>query len=167
MPDYMADPDIRAIMQDGRFAIPGDLDEAETDRLHRFLKCDQVLETFYRRNPPTARPPEEDLDAAAETAMAVYDQRSERLAVGWQKFAVLQAGIAGSPDNLDSSRVQDWAYTRIQEENPSWLGDFDDDIDRDMPLRWLTQLIGFGVLNRRRLMEEPAAPPKKKRWFGG
>jgi hypothetical protein len=48
----------------------------------------------------------------------------------------------------------------------SWLGDFDDDVDRDMPLRWLTQLIGVGVLNRRRLMEEPTPPPKKKRWFG-
>ncbi len=165
MPDYMADPDIRAIMQDGRFAIPGNLDEAEADRLHRFLKRDQVLETFYRQNSAPVRPPEGDLIAAAETAMAVYDQRSERLSVGWKKFAVLQAGIAGSPENLDSSKVQDWAYTRIKEENPDWLGDFDDDIDRDMPLRWLTQVIGFGVLNRRRLMEDPAPPPKKKRWL--
>lgn len=165
MPDYMADPDIRTITKDGRFVTPDDLDGAEADRLNRFLECDQVLEVFYRQNPSTVRPPERDLEAAAETAMAVYDQRSARLPVGWQKFAVLQAGIAGCPDNLDSSKVQEWAYTRITEENPSWLGDFDDDVDRGMPLRWLTQLIGFGVLNRRRLMEEPVAPPKK-RWFG-
>jgi hypothetical protein len=166
MPQYMADPDIRTILEDGRITIPGDLDAAEAARLHRFLECDQVLERFYKQNPASVRPPEADLKAAAESAMAVYDQRSERLPVGWQKFAVLQAGIAGSPDNLDSSEVQEWAYARITEENPDWLGDFDDDIDRDKPLRWLTQLIGFGVLNRRRLMEEPPQPSKKKGWFG-
>lgn len=165
MPDYQADSDIRAIARDGRFVIPENLDEAEAARLRRFLECDQVLERFYRENPAPVRPPEDVLEAAAETAMAVYDQRSERLPVGWQKFAVLQAGIAGSPDNLDSSRVQDWAYTQIKEKNPDWLGDFDDDVDRGKPLRWLTQLIGVGVLTRRRLMEEPP-PPKKKRWFG-
>ena len=165
MPNYMADPDIRSIAQDGRFVIPTDLDEDETDRLHRFLECDRVLEEFYRANPPTVRPPEEDLRAAAEAAMEVYDRRSARLPVGWLKFAVLQAGIAGAPDNLDSSEIQDWAYARIKEENPDWLGDFDDDIDRDMPLRWLTQLIGFGVLNRRQLGEQPPAP-KRGRWFG-
>jgi len=94
--------------------------------------------------------------------MAVYDQRSPRLPLGWQKFAVLQAGIAGSPDNLDSSEIQDWAYTCITEENPDWLGDFDEDIDRDMPLRWLTQLIGVAAINRRRVMEQPTSAPKKK-----
>jgi hypothetical protein len=166
MPNYMADPDIRTIAQDGRFAIPGDLDQAEINRLHRFLECDQVLEAFYRENSPSVRPPEDDLRAAAESAMAVYDQRSPRLPVGWQKFAVLQAGIAGSPDNLDSSEIQDWAYTRIKEENSDWLGDFDEDIDRDMPLRWLTQLVGFGVVNRRQLMAKPPPAQKKSRWFG-
>lgn len=148
MPDYMADPDIRTILA-GRFAIPDNLDTDEIDRLRRFLECDQVLERFYRENPPAARPPEADLQAAAESAMAVYDQRSELLPIGWQKFAVLQAGIAGSPDNLDSSAIQDWAYARIKEENPGWLGDFDQDVDRDMPMRWLVQLIGVGVLMRR------------------
>jgi hypothetical protein len=149
LPNYMADPDIRTILQDGRLAIPDGLDTAEADRLHRFLECDQVLERFYRENPPSARPPEATLQAAAESAMAAYDQRSERLSVGWQKFAVLQGGIAGSPDNLDSSKVQEWAYTRITEENPDWLGDFDEDIDREMPMRWLIQLVGVGVLRRR------------------
>ena len=161
MPNYGADPDIRTILQDGRLTIPDELGPAEAERLHRFLKCDQVLERFYRENPPSVRPPEGALEDAAESAMAVYDQRSEQLSVGWQKFAVLQAGIAGSYDNLDSARIQEWAYARIAEENPEWLGDFDRDIDLDMPMRWLVQLIGVGVLNRRRLMAEPAPPPKR------
>lgn len=165
MPNYTADPDIRTILQDGRFALPEDLDAAEESRLHRFLKSDQVLERFYRANPPSVRPPEADLRAAAETAMAVYDQRSERLPIGWQKFAVLQAGIAASPDNLDSSGIQEWAYARIKEENPDWLGNFDEDVDREMPMRWLVQLIGVGVLMRRQLMQEPA-PPAKRGLFG-
>jgi hypothetical protein len=161
VPDYTADPDLRTIAQDGRFVLPDGLDPAETDRLQRFLRCDQVLERFYRENPPSVRPPEADLQAAAESAMAVYDQRSERLPVGWQKFAVLQAGIAGSPDNLDSSQIQEWAYVRVKEENPDWLGDFDEDVDRDMPMRWLVQLIGVGVLMRRTLTAEPTPPPKR------
>jgi hypothetical protein len=57
------------------------------------------------------------------------------------------------PDNLDSSEIQDWAYTRVKDENPDWLGDFDEDIDRDRPMRWLTQRIGIGVLMRRQLMD--------------
>jgi hypothetical protein len=161
----MADPDIRCVQIDGRFAIPEHLDAAEIERIKRFLECDQVLESFYGSNPPTARPPEPDLEAAAKSAMAVYDQRSPLLALGWQKFAVLQAGIAASPDNLDSSSIQEWAYVRIKEENPDWLGDFDDDIDREMPMRWLMQLIGVGVLTRRQLMAEP--PPEPKRGLFG
>lgn len=164
MLDYKADPDIQAIMADGRLTIPDELDEAEAGRLDRFLTCDQVLERFYRENPPSVRPPENDLRAAAETAMAVYDQRSERLSVGWQKFAVLQAGIAGSPDNLDSADVQEWAYCRL-EENPNWLTHEDTGFDRK-PLDWLGQVIGAGVLFRRQLMEEPPSPPKRKGWFG-
>lgn len=164
MPNYRADSDINAIFEE-RLRIPDGLDPAEVGRLEQFLRCDKVLEEFYKRSASTERPPENDLAAAAATAMTAYDQRSDHLPVGWQKFLVLQAGIAGSYDNLDSSEVQDWAYTRIKEENSDWLGDFDDDIDREMPLRWLTQLIGVGVLRRRQLMEEPMPPPKK-RWFG-
>lgn len=164
MPNYCADPDINAIFEE-RLRIPDDLDPTEVDRLERFLRCDRALEEFYRRSAPTERPPESDLAAAAATAMTAYDQRSESLPVGWRKFLVLQAGIAGSHDNLDSSEIQDWAYTRIRDENPDWLGNFDDDVDREMPLRWLVQLIGVGVLRRRQLMEEPP-PPAKKRWFG-
>jgi hypothetical protein len=152
MLDYMADPDIRGVLE-SRFEIPPDLDAAEEERLGEFLRCDQALEAFYRQSPPEKRPPEATLAAAAVSAMAAYDQRSERLAVGWQKFLVLQAGIAGSPDNLDSAEIQEWAYARIKEENPSWLGDFDEDIDRSMPLRWLVQAIGVGVLTRRQLMD--------------
>lgn len=59
---------------------------------------------------------------------------------------VLQAGIAGNKWNLDSGEIQEWAYTRVTEENPGWLGGFDGDIDRDMPLRWLTQVVGTDVL---------------------
>ncbi|SRR6266487_1664294 len=164
MPDYMADPDIRAVLE-SRFEIPSGLDAPEAERLDEFLRCDQALEAFYQQSSPSERPPEASLAAAAVSAMAAYDQRSERLPVGWQKFLVLQAGIAGSPDNLDSSEIQEWAYARIKEENPDWLGDFDEDIDRQKPLRWLTQLIGVGVLMRRNVMEEPKPPPKR-RWFG-
>ena len=163
MPNYQADPDIGALLE-SHFEIPDDLEPDEVERLQRFLRCDQALEAFYRRSEPEQRPPEADLSAAASTAMAAYDQRSQRLPVGWQKFLVLQAGIAGNKWNLDSGEIQDWAYTRITEENPGWLGSFDDDIDREMPLRWLTQVIGTDVLMGRKLMETPVEQPKK-RWF--
>jgi hypothetical protein len=167
MPNYRADPDIRAVLERG-FEIPGDLDPAEMARLQEFLRCDQVLEAFYARSETRQRPPEADLAAAASAAMAAYDQRSSLLPVGWQKLLVLQAGIAGSEANLDSSKIQEWAYARIKEENPNWLGNFDDDIDRDMPLRWLTQVIGVQVLMARQRMATPPTPsaPAKKRWFG-
>lgn len=163
MPNYMADPDIRAVLE-SRFDLSG-LDDAEVERLEEFLRCDQALERFYQQSSPTERPPEAMLAAAAESATAAYDQKSECLSRGWQKFLVLQAGIAGSPDNLDSSRVQEWAYARIKEEHPEWLGDFDEDVDREMPLRWLIQLIGVGVLMRRQLMEEPPPPPKRRQFL--
>lgn len=163
MPNYMADPDIRAVLE-SRFDLNG-LEDAEVERLEEFLRCDQALERFYRQSSHSERPPEAMLVAAAESAMAAYDQRSERLSRGWQKFLVLQAGIAGSPDNLDSSEVQEWAYARVKEEHPEWLGDFDEDVDREMPLRWLTQLIGVGVLMRRRLMKEPVEQPKRRRFL--
>lgn len=163
MPNYLADPDIRAVLE-GRFAFPAGINAEEEERLEEFLRRDQVLERFYRDNPAPARPPEDDLLAAASTAMAAYDQRSEQLTTGWQKFLVLQAEIAGSEDNLDSLPIQEWAYTKIAEDNPDWLGDFDEDVDREKPLRWLTQLIGIRVLLARQ--SQPAEPPQKKRWFG-
>ncbi|HEY5194672.1 MAG TPA: hypothetical protein VIJ39_12480 [Solirubrobacteraceae bacterium] len=100
--------------------------------------------------------------------MAAYDQRSERLPVGWQKLLVLQAGIAGCEANLDSFEIQEWAYAAIEEENPSWLGDFDEDVDLEKPLRWLTQAIGVSVLMARQRKSTPATPaaPPKRRWFG-
>ena len=164
MPNYRADSDIRALLESD-FAIPNDLDPDEVERLQQFLRCDQVLEAFYKRSQPGQRPPEADLSGAASAAMAAYDQRSERLPVGWQKLLVLQAGIAGSEANLDSFEIKEWAYTRTKDENPGWLGNFDDDIDRDMPLRWLTQAIGVDVLMARQRMAAPVEPPKK-RWFG-
>ncbi|HEV7615285.1 MAG TPA: hypothetical protein VGO36_03550 [Solirubrobacterales bacterium] len=165
MPDYQADPDIRAVLE-SRFAFPPGIDVAEAERLDRFLRCDQVLERFYVSNPPAARPPEGDLLAAASTAMAAYDNRSEALPVGWQKLLVLQAGVAGGPDNLDSFEIQKWAYTRIVDENPNWLGDFDEDVDRGKPLRWLTQLVGVRVVMARESERAVPASAKKKRWFG-
>jgi len=165
MPNYQADPDIREVLE-SRFAFPNGIDAAEAERLEQFLRSDQVLERFYKQSSPTERPPESDLLAAAATARAAYDNRSELLSVGWQKFLVLQAGIAGSPDNLDSFEIQDWVYTQIVDENSDWLGDFDDDVDRERPLRWLTQLIGLRVLLARESAPAAEAPAKKKRWFG-
>jgi hypothetical protein len=167
MPNYRADPDIRAVLE-ANFTIPADLDPAEAGRLQEFLRCDQALETFYASNQPGHRPPETDLAAAASAAMAAYDQRSERLPVGWQKLLVLQAGIAGCEANLDSFEIQEWAYAAIEEENPSWLGDFDEDVDLEKPLRWLTQAIGVSVLMARQRKSTPATPaaPPKRRWFG-
>lgn len=155
MPNYAADHDIRQVLESG-FAIPDGLDPDEVARLQRFVQTDQALEAFYQRNEPQVRPPHSDLVAAAEAAMQAYDQRSDRLPVGWQKLLVLQAGIAGSEKNLDSHEIQEWAYTRIKEDNPDWLGDFDDDVDRDMPLRWLTQYIGVDVLMARQRAAAPA-----------
>ncbi len=166
MPKYRADPDIRAVLE-SHFEIPGDLDPAEVERLQQFLRCDQVVGYGCRRSQAEARPSEADLSAAASAAMTAYDERSERLPLGWQKLLVLQAGIAGSEPYLDSSVIQDWAYTRI-EENPDWLGDFDEEIDHAMPLRWLTETIGVDVFMARQAMAEPVEPPApgKKKWFG-
>jgi hypothetical protein len=165
MPNYRADPDIRAVLE-ARFAIPVDLDSAEVERLQEFLRCDQVLEAFYARSEPSHRPPEADLAGAASAAMIAYDQRSERLPVGWQKLLVLQAGVAGSEAMLDSFEIQEWAYARIKDENPSWLGEFDEDIDLEKPLRWLTQAIGVNVLMARQRATPPPTAPPKTRWFG-
>ncbi len=87
VPDYRADPDLRALLESG-LALPPELEAAEVARLERFLAADQVLERFYRRGRPEERPPEADLEAAAATAMEAYNQRSPQLPVGWQKFLV-------------------------------------------------------------------------------
>ena len=117
MPNYRADPDIREVL-DASFAIPAELDPAEVGRLQEFLRCDQVLEAFYARSQSSQRPPEADLSAAASAAIAAYDQRSNRLPVGWRTLLVLQAGIAGSEANLDSSEIQDWALHTHQGGKP-------------------------------------------------
>jgi hypothetical protein len=67
-------------------------------------------------------------------------------------------GIAGLPENLDSFEVQAWAYSAIHDEHRGWLGDFDNEIDRDMPMRWLSQAIGLRVImaRQRRAEEQPA-----------
>jgi len=135
VPNYRADPDIRAILSDGVLKVPSDLDPAEAERLDLFLRRDQVLEGYYSRG---QQPPTEDLIAAAMAAMAVYDERTDRLSVGWQKFAVLQAGLAGI--DLDSGEIMEWAY-RLCKGNAGWLGNFDDDIDREMPLRAMMQAV--------------------------
>lgn len=160
MPNYRADPDINALFE-SRLAIPRDLGADEAARLRRFLAADQVLERFYSDHPGGERPPEADLRRAAEAAMEAYEQRSERLPVGWQKFLVLQAGVAGGRENLDSPEIQRWAYDRVQHDHPEWLGPFDDDIDREMPMRWLTQSVGIAALiGRRSPGEETSRAPK-------
>lgn len=152
VPNYQCDPDIRAVFENG-FRIPSNLDPVEADRLQEFLRCDQELEAFYNRSQPSQRPPHHILEAVAVAAMAAYDQRSERLPVGWQKLLVLRAGIAGCAANLDSGEIQDWAYTHIVEENPDWLEAYDGEIENEPPLQWLRHVIGDEVLMARRLRD--------------
>jgi hypothetical protein len=137
--NYHADADIHAILGEGEFRLP-DLDPEEFGRLDIFLRADQVVQRCHRSQ---ERPPDVALRAAALAAIDVYDQRTDRLPVGWQKFAVLQAGLAGI--ELDSAPVMEWAY-RLCRTNPGWLGVFDDDIDRGMPLRAMTQQVGGASL---------------------
>lgn len=153
MPSYQRDPDIRAVLETG-FAIPDGLDAAEVARLRTFLSCDQELERFYAVSQPRQRAPAPVLEAAASAAMAAYDQRSDRLPVGWQKLLVLRAGIAGCSQNLDSSKIEDWAYTRIIEENPSWLESYDGEVENEPPLHWLRHMLEPEVLAIRRLNAE-------------
>lgn len=154
--NYRADPDIRDILGGGEFVIPSDIGPEEGSRLRDFLTCDQVIE---RRRRGGERPTDDELMASARAAMAVYEHRTERLPVGWQKFAVLQAGLAGI--DADSFEVQRWAY-QLCKSNSGWLGDFDDDVDREMPLRDMTQQVSPFAL----IEESPApAPPPKRGWF--
>lgn len=135
MPNYHADPDVSSIFQDGRIEIPEGLDPGEASRLALFMRRDHVVVEAFRQN---ERPTEDALRASIDAAIAVYTQRSGRLPVGWQKFVVLQAGLLGI--ELDSAEVMEWAY-RVCKHTPGWLGDFDQDIDRGMPLREMTQRI--------------------------
>lgn len=141
MPNYQRDPDIREVLQSG-FAVPDGLAPAEFARLQDFLRCDRELERFYAGNEPPLRAPVPLLSAVAATAMAAYDQRSERLPVGWQKLLVLRAGIAGCSQNLDSAEIEEWAYTCITEEHPDWLAPFDGEIENEPPLHWLQHVLG-------------------------
>jgi hypothetical protein len=145
MPNYQRDPDIRAVLETG-FAIPDGLDAAEADRSQTFLNCDQELERFYAVSQPRQRPPRSVLEAVASAAMAAYDRRSDRLPVGWQKLLVLRAGIVGCSQNLDSSEIEEWAYTRITEENPSWLEPYDGEVENEPPLNWLRYTLEPEVL---------------------
>ncbi len=153
MPNYQRDPDIRAVLETG-FAIPDGLDAAEVGRLRTFLSCDRELEHFYAVGQPQQRPPRPVLEAVASAAMVAYDHRSDRLPVGWQKLLVLRAGVAGCSQNLDSSEIEDWAYTRITEENPSWLERYDGEVESEPPLHWLRHILEPEVLAIRRLNAE-------------
>jgi hypothetical protein len=135
MPNYQADPDIRDIFTDGKIGVPSGLDPAEANRVTTFMDRDRaVVQCFLRGE----RPPDATMMTSVRAAMAVYEQRTERLPLGWQKFVVLQAGTLGI--ELDSGEVMRWAY-RLCKDNPGWLGDFDDDVDRGKPLRAMTQAI--------------------------
>lgn len=144
MPNYRADPDIREVLDSG-FKIPDDLEPTEVGRLADFMRCDQTVEAVWARD-PAARVRHPDLWALAEAAMTAYDERSDQLPVGWQKLLVLRAGVAGSTHNLDDSKIQEWVYTRIVEENPGWLDDVEADLAQDMPLRWVERDIQADVL---------------------
>src|SRR4051812_1198246 len=126
--DYLADPDIDSIVEIDVLRIPAELGLAETGRLELFLRRDLVLEGCYLRD---KTPSEGELQASADAAMAVYDECSTLLSPGWKKFAVLQAGLAGV--DLDSSEIMEWAYG-ICKDSAGWLGDFEIEQDREMPL---------------------------------
>ncbi len=152
----MRDPDIRAIIESG-FAIPPGLEASEVDRLREFLRWDQEMEQFDRAN-PTARAPVSLLSGLALAAMAAYDERSDRLPVGWQKLLVLRAGIAGSSQNLDSADIEEWAYTRITEENPDWVVPSDEGPENEPPLGWLRHVLELEVLPIRQMKKEEGRP---------
>lgn len=98
-----------------------------------FLRRDLVLEGCYSRG---QQPSDAELRRSADVAMAVYDRRTELLTLGWQKFAVLQAGFAGI--DLDSSKIMEWAYA-ICKGNDGWLGNFEIESEREMPLLTMVQ----------------------------
>lgn len=131
--NYRADPDIAALISGNSFSIPPELDPDEASRLSEFLSRDQVLEGYYRRG---ERPSDAELRSSASAAKAVYDERTERLSLGWQKFAVLQAGIAGI--DLDDREIIRWA-NGICKSRDGWLGDIDVDIAQERPLRAMVQ----------------------------
>jgi hypothetical protein len=68
--------------------------------------------------------------------MAVYDRRTPLLSLGWRKFAVLQAGLAGI--DLGSTEIMEWAYG-ICREHEGWLGGFEVESVREMPLLTMVQ----------------------------
>jgi hypothetical protein len=149
----MRDPDIREVLGSGP-AIPPGLGSAEVDRLREFLRWDQELESFDRNQPDGTRAPNALLEGLAAAAMAAYDRRSDRLPLGWQKLLVLRAGIAGSTRNLDDFEIEDWAYTRITEENPDWLVPYDGELENEPPLNWLRHVLAPEVLRMRRFKQE-------------
>jgi hypothetical protein len=105
----------------------------ENARLELFLRRDLVLEGCYSRG---QQPSDAELRRSADVAMAVYDRRTKLLSLGWQKFAVLQAGLAGI--DLNSTEIMEWAYG-ICKGNDGWLGDFEIESEREMPLLTMVQ----------------------------
>jgi hypothetical protein len=141
--DYRADSDIDDIVAVGLLQLPLGLGGTENTRVELFRHRDLILEDSYSRD---QQPSDAALRGSAAAAMAVYDLRSESLVLGWRKFAVLQAGLAGI--DLDSNKIMEWAY-RICKGNSGWLGDFEVRSEREMPLLTMVQemppalIIGF------------------------
>lgn len=135
MLNYRADPDIDRIFGDGGISIPPGVERDEAARISTFIERDRIVVEAFRRG---ERPSDQAMNASVRAAMEIYDRRSAQLPVGWQKFAVLQAGLLAI--ELESSEVMEWAY-RVCKHTPGWLGDFDQDVDRHMPLREMTQQI--------------------------
>ena len=135
MTNYTADSDIASIIGESGLRVPDDLEPGEQERVRNFLRLMQVREDYWRQG---GQAPASDLAAAAAAAQDLYEKASDRLPVGFQKLAVLQGGFIGI--ELDSAAIMEWAYWACKD-NPGWLGNFDDDIDRGMPLREMTQAI--------------------------
>jgi hypothetical protein len=153
MTNYMYDPDIRAVLESG-FAIPPGLEATEVDRLREFLRWDQDMERFDRSHPDGGRAPYPLLRGLAGAAMAAYDQCSDRLPIGWQKLLVLRAGIAGCTQNLDDSKIEDWAYTIITDESRGWLVSYEGTPENEPPLNWLLHVLEPEVLRMRRFKQK-------------
>jgi hypothetical protein len=153
----MRDPDIRKVLESG-FTTPPGLSSEEVDRLREFLRWDQEMERFDRSHPDARRAPNPLLKGLAAAAMAAYDQRSARLPLGWQKLLVLRAGIAGCSQNLDSAEIEEWAYTRITEENPDWIVPWDEGPENEPPLNWLRHILALEVIPIRQMKKEEGRP---------
>jgi hypothetical protein len=127
--NYRADPDIAATIVGGTYQIPAELDNDERARIERFCRADMAVDAALDLH---VKPAAADLAELQAAGRALYEQRTERLPIGWQKLAVLSTGMAAI--DSESASTAKWAYN-VCEKSPGWLGNFDDDIREQKPLR--------------------------------